>query len=53
MTEMEFDVEKNPLGKLTKAQVKHGYEVLKEIEEAINRSAGSSVLTDLSSQFYT
>lgn len=53
MTEMQYDVEKNPLGNLTKKQVQRGYEALKELEAAINRGAGHSVLAELTSKFYT
>lgn len=53
MAEMEFDVKKMPLGKLTKKQIKDGYEVLKELEDAIKKGKSGSVLADLSSRFYT
>lgn len=52
MVEMEFDVKKMPLGKLTKKQIKDGYEVLKELDEAIKRGDSSS-LERLTSRFYT
>ena len=41
MAEMEFDVKKQPLGKLTKNQIKAGYEVLKAIEDVLNGGPGS------------
>ncbi|GAM21098.1 hypothetical protein SAMD00019534_042730, partial [Acytostelium subglobosum LB1] len=52
MIEAEFDLKKMPLGKLSKNQIKKGYEVLKEIEEVIKRG-GRGDLTALSSRFYT
>lgn len=53
MTEMEYDIKKMPLGKLTKGQIKSGYEVLKELDEAIKKNSGGTVLAQLSSKFYT
>lgn len=53
MTEMEFDIKKQPLGKLTKDQIKDGYQVLKELEAELNGHARYSVLEELSSRFYT
>jgi len=32
LVEMEFDIKKMPLGKLTKKQIKDGYEVLKKLK---------------------
>jgi poly [ADP-ribose] polymerase len=53
MTEMEYDIKKMPLGKLTKGQIKNGYEVLKKLDEAIQKNKGYSTLEELSSEFYT
>lgn len=53
MTEMEYDIKKMPLGKLTKGQIKNGYEVLKELDEAIKAGKSGSVLANISSKFYT
>jgi len=52
MIEMEFDIKKMPLGKLTKKQILDGYEVLKQIEAAI-KANNSKNLETLSSKFYT
>jgi len=41
------------LGKLTKKQIKEGYEVLKEIEESLKVKSGRGNLSELSSRFYT
>eukprot|EP01112_Ceratiomyxa_fruticulosa_P003582 TRINITY_DN138_c0_g1_i5.p1 TRINITY_DN138_c0_g1~~TRINITY_DN138_c0_g1_i5.p1 ORF type:complete len:680 (+),score=156.34 TRINITY_DN138_c0_g1_i5:230-2269(+) len=53
LVELEFDINKMPLGKLTKKQIKEGYEVLKEIDVAMKAGRGGSVLADLTSRFYT
>eukprot|EP01100_Stratorugosa_tubuloviscum_P000946 TRINITY_DN120_c0_g2_i1.p1 TRINITY_DN120_c0_g2~~TRINITY_DN120_c0_g2_i1.p1 ORF type:complete len:768 (-),score=314.89 TRINITY_DN120_c0_g2_i1:36-2339(-) len=52
MVEMEYDINKMPLGKLTKRQIMEGYEVLKLIETAFKRSSRTT-LEELSSRFYT
>ena len=52
-SEFEFDAKKQPLGKLTKKQIKDGYLVLQEIEKAFKRSAGATEIMELSSRFYT
>eukprot|EP01004_Peranema_trichophorum_P001893 NODE_1246_length_2049_cov_43.662513_g1054_i0.p1 GENE.NODE_1246_length_2049_cov_43.662513_g1054_i0~~NODE_1246_length_2049_cov_43.662513_g1054_i0.p1 ORF type:complete len:503 (+),score=117.03 NODE_1246_length_2049_cov_43.662513_g1054_i0:366-1874(+) len=51
MSELEIDVKKMPLGKISKMQVKQGFEVLKKISEVIKGKAGN--LVQLSSDFYT
>jgi len=52
--EMEFDVKKSPLGKLSKKQIKEGYEVLKLIEDELkSNNASNNRLAELSSRFYT
>eukprot|EP01111_Echinosteliopsis_oligospora_P002119 TRINITY_DN1310_c0_g4_i1.p1 TRINITY_DN1310_c0_g4~~TRINITY_DN1310_c0_g4_i1.p1 ORF type:complete len:475 (-),score=114.93 TRINITY_DN1310_c0_g4_i1:33-1457(-) len=53
MAEMEFDVKKSPLGKLTKNQIKKGYEILSLIEAAIRAGKSRSKLAQLSSDFYS
>jgi len=54
MVEMEFDIKKMPLGKLTKKQIKEGYEVLKQIEEILKVGGKSrGEISTLSSEFYT
>lgn len=42
-----------PLGKLSKIQIAKGFEVLEEIEAAINQKKGKGRLEELSSKFYT
>ena len=57
MKELEFDCKKQPLGKLTKDQIKRGYQVLTEIEKEIKEMKKSRVsrdkLMELTNQFYT
>ena len=42
-----------PLGKLSKVQIAKGFEILEQIEDALKKKKGRSVLEQLSSQFYT
>lgn len=53
MTKFEIDVKKMPLGKLSKAQIAKGFEALEEIEVAIGNKKSKSILSSLSSKFYT
>lgn len=53
VVEMKYDAKKAPLGKLTKQQIKEGYESLKAIEELINAKDFGRKLTDACSEFYT
>jgi len=51
---LEFDTRKMPLGKLTKAQITSGYQVLTQIEKVLNSPEPSEVqIAALSNQFYT
>ena len=38
VTEMKYDVQKSPLGKITTDQIKAGYLALKEIETCITKN---------------
>ena len=54
MAKFEIDVSRMPLGKLSKAQIQKGYDILDEIQKLID--AGGSHSTDfneLTSKFYT
>lgn len=53
MESFKIDTKKMPLGKLSKAQIARGYDVLEEIQDAINTNKSNSVLSQLSSKFYT
>ncbi|XP_045932518.1 protein mono-ADP-ribosyltransferase PARP3 [Micropterus dolomieu] len=50
---MNLDIKKMPLGKLSKMQIAKGFEVLEEIEGAMNQRSGKARLEELSSKFFT
>mmetsp|Transcript_99538 Transcript_99538/g.171340 ORF Transcript_99538/g.171340 Transcript_99538/m.171340 type:complete len:632 (-) Transcript_99538:343-2238(-) len=52
MAELELDTKKMPLGKISKSQVKQGYEILSKIADAVEKK-NTKPLMELSSQFYT
>lgn len=52
MREFEIDINRMPLGKLSKAQVKKGYEILKQIQDVLDGKSHDSI-SGLSSEFYT
>lgn len=52
MANMEIDIKKMPLGKLSKSQIAKGFEVLEEIEDVINKKCVGN-LCQLSSKFFT
>eukprot|EP00826_Nyctotherus_ovalis_P003457 TRINITY_DN10704_c0_g1_i5.p1 TRINITY_DN10704_c0_g1~~TRINITY_DN10704_c0_g1_i5.p1 ORF type:complete len:297 (+),score=94.16 TRINITY_DN10704_c0_g1_i5:837-1727(+) len=52
MTKRGFDTKKLPLGKLSKATIRAGYEVLARIEAVIDKTEEDDLM-DLSSSFYT
>lgn len=47
------DIKKMPLGKLSKMQIAKGFDVLEEIEAAINQKVKKARLEELSSKFFT
>ena len=49
----DIDVKKMPLGKISKSQIKKGYEVLEEIEQVLKGNNRKKQLEDLCSRFYT
>ncbi|CAM9797730.1 unnamed protein product [Lampetra planeri] len=51
--EMKFDAKKAPLGKVTKAQIKAGYESLKKVESCLKRNVFGREMVDACSEFYT
>ncbi|XP_076802704.1 poly [ADP-ribose] polymerase 2-like [Clavelina lepadiformis] len=51
--EMKFDVNKSPLGKLTKGQIKAGYESLKAVETCLKPGTHEKELMAACSDFYT
>uniref|UniRef100_A0A8C2W8Q8 Poly [ADP-ribose] polymerase n=1 Tax=Cyclopterus lumpus TaxID=8103 RepID=A0A8C2W8Q8_CYCLU len=50
---MNLDIKKMPLGKLSKIQIAKGFEVLEEIEAAMNQKGRNKRLEELSSKFFT
>jgi poly [ADP-ribose] polymerase len=52
MASFDIDVKKMPLGQISKSQVKKGYDVLEELEQAIN-AANANQINTISSKFYT
>jgi len=52
LAEIGYDAKKMPLGKLSAATLKKGYEVLKKIESVLNQMEVGN-LDDLSGQFYS
>lgn len=53
MEEMNLDIKKMPLGKLSKMQIAKGFDVLEEIEAAMNQTNKKAKLEELSSKFFT
>ncbi|PAA86004.1 hypothetical protein BOX15_Mlig030036g2 [Macrostomum lignano] len=53
MEQLKIDVKKMPLGKLSKAQIAKGFEVLEELEREMDGTKKKAKLTELSSKFYT
>ncbi|KAI1320701.1 Poly [ADP-ribose] polymerase 2 [Mortierella claussenii] len=54
MKELDYDADKMPLGKLAKATILHGYEVLKQISAVLDKATPNyNLLSELSSEFYT
>ncbi|XP_063300132.1 poly [ADP-ribose] polymerase 1 [Pelobates fuscus] len=53
MVEFEIDLQKMPLGKLSKRQIQSAYSILNEVQQAVSDNAGEARLLDLSNRFYT
>ncbi|XP_075060451.1 poly [ADP-ribose] polymerase 1 [Mixophyes fleayi] len=53
MVEFEIDLQKMPLGKLSKRQIQSAYSILNEVQQAVSESSGEARLLDLSNRFYT
>eukprot|EP00276_Gloeochaete_wittrockiana_P011318 CAMPEP_0184646682 /NCGR_PEP_ID=MMETSP0308-20130426/3420_1 /TAXON_ID=38269 /ORGANISM="Gloeochaete witrockiana, Strain SAG 46.84" /LENGTH=644 /DNA_ID=CAMNT_0027076925 /DNA_START=63 /DNA_END=1997 /DNA_ORIENTATION=- len=54
LQEMEIDLKKMPLGKLTKKQIREGYEILSQLEEVLKgRGDGEQTVEDLTNRFYS
>ncbi|XP_053548122.1 poly [ADP-ribose] polymerase 1-like [Bombina bombina] len=53
MVEFEIDLQKMPLGKLSKRQIQSAYSLLNEVQQAVSDGGGEARLLDLSNRFYT
>ncbi|CAF0966657.1 unnamed protein product [Adineta ricciae] len=53
LLEMKFDAKKNPLGKLSSAQIKAGYAALKEIETFIKAGNLGAPFVEANNTYYT
>ncbi|XP_030854208.1 poly [ADP-ribose] polymerase 1 [Strongylocentrotus purpuratus] len=53
MLEFEIDLEKMPLGKLSKKQIEDAYRVLTDLQKLLTDKAPRSGILDASNQFYT
>ena len=55
LEEFNIDFKRMPLGKLSKAQIMHGFKVLKEIEDALSSPSSDThrIVSEKSSRFYT
>ncbi|XP_033846745.1 poly [ADP-ribose] polymerase 1 isoform X1 [Periophthalmus magnuspinnatus] len=53
MVEFEIDLQKMPLGKLSKRQIQSAYALLTEVQQAVTDSVPESQILDLSNRFYT
>jgi len=53
LLEMKFDAKKNPLGKLSSAQIKAGYAALKEIENFIKANDFGTAFVEANNTYYT
>jgi poly [ADP-ribose] polymerase len=53
MAKFEIDTAKMPLGKLSKAQIQKGYDILDEIQKLLDNGGSSSKYNELTSKFYT
>ncbi|XP_043962517.1 poly [ADP-ribose] polymerase 1 [Gambusia affinis] len=53
MVEFEIDLQKMPLGKLSKRQIQSAYALLTEVQQAVSDSVPEAQILDLSNRFYT
>ncbi|XP_067841290.1 poly [ADP-ribose] polymerase 1 [Heptranchias perlo] len=53
MVEFEIDLQKMPLGKLSKRQIQSAYSILNEVQQVVANSGTESQILDLSNRFYT
>ncbi|XP_077408692.1 poly [ADP-ribose] polymerase 1 isoform X2 [Vanacampus margaritifer] len=53
MVEFEIDLQKMPLGKLSKRQIQSAYALLTQVQQAVSDHVAESHILDLSNRFYT
>uniref|UniRef100_A0A3Q3WS75 Poly [ADP-ribose] polymerase n=1 Tax=Mola mola TaxID=94237 RepID=A0A3Q3WS75_MOLML len=53
MVEFEIDLQKMPLGKLSKRQIQSAYALLTEVQQAVSDCLPEAQILDLSNRFYT
>ncbi|KFO19690.1 Poly [ADP-ribose] polymerase 1 [Fukomys damarensis] len=53
MVEYEIDLQKMPLGKLSKRQIQAAYTILSDVQQALSQGSSDSQILDLSNRFYT
>ncbi|XP_048363626.1 poly [ADP-ribose] polymerase 1 [Sphaerodactylus townsendi] len=53
MVEFEIDLQKMPLGKLSKRQIQSAYSILNDVQQAVSNGGTDSQILDLSNRFYT
>ncbi|XP_074078925.1 poly [ADP-ribose] polymerase 1 isoform X2 [Macrotis lagotis] len=53
MVEFEIDLQKMPLGKLSKRQIQTAYSILSEVQQVVSQGGNDSQILDLSNRFYT
>ncbi|XP_012586323.1 PREDICTED: poly [ADP-ribose] polymerase 1 [Condylura cristata] len=53
MVEYEIDLQKMPLGKLSKRQIQAAYSILSEVQQAVSQGSSDAQILDLSNRFYT
>lgn len=53
MVEFEIDLQKMPLGKLSKRQIQSAYSLLTEVQQAVSACVPEAQILDLSNRFYT
>ncbi|XP_061668275.1 poly [ADP-ribose] polymerase 1 [Syngnathoides biaculeatus] len=53
MVEFEIDLQKMPLGKLSKRQIQSAYALLTEVQQAVSDRVPDANILDLSNRFYT
>ncbi|XP_054835441.1 poly [ADP-ribose] polymerase 1 isoform X3 [Eublepharis macularius] len=53
MVEFEIDLQKMPLGKLSKRQIQSAYSILNDVQQAVSGGGTDSQILDFSNRFYT